>query len=79
MYYYTLLCTRHALHLFTQRPPIIRLKLRVLDTFLRPLLVQTTNVVLRFLEEEELVADAFADEDAARVLLDNGFLVLVSC
>lgn len=33
-------------------------------------------MVLRSLEEEELVADAFADEDAAGVLLDNGFLVL---
>lgn len=73
-----LLRLRHALHLFTQRPPIIRLQLRILDTFLRPLLVQSTNMVLRLLEEEQFVADAFLDEDAAGVLLDDRFLVLVS-
>lgn len=35
-------------------------------------------MVLGFLEEKKFVADAFADEDAAGVLLDNGFLVLDS-
>jgi len=40
--------------------------------------MQSTNVVLRLLEEEQFVADAFLDEDAAGVLLDDGFLVLVS-
>jgi hypothetical protein len=29
------------------------------------------------LEEEQFIADAFLDEDAAGVLLDNGFLVLI--
>lgn len=72
-----LLSSRHTLHLFTQGAPIVCLQLGILDAFLGPFLVQTTNVVLRFLEEEQLVADAFADEDAAGVLLDNGFLVLM--
>jgi hypothetical protein len=38
--------------------------------------VQSTNVVLALLEEEQFVTDAFLDEDAAGVLLDDGFLVL---
>ena len=32
---------------------------------------------LRFLEEQEFVADAFDDEDAAGVLVDDGLFVLV--
>jgi hypothetical protein len=40
--------------------------------------MQSTNVILALLEEEKLIADAFADEDAAGVLLNNGFLVLFS-
>jgi hypothetical protein len=75
---WTLLSRRHTLHLFTKRAPVIRLEFSILDSFLRPLLMETTNVILGFLEEEEFVTDAFADEDAAGVLLDNGFLVLDS-
>jgi len=38
--------------------------------------MQSTDVVLGFLEEDEFIADAFTDENAASMLLDNGFLVL---
>jgi hypothetical protein len=72
----TSLRTRHTLHLLGKRAPIIRLQFRILDSFLRPLLMQSTNMVLTFLEEEELVAYAFYDENAAGVLLDDGFFVL---
>lgn len=72
-----LIRSRHTLHLLAQRPPIIRLQLRVLDALLAPFLMQPADVVLRLLEEEQLVADALFDEDAAGVLLDYGFLVLL--
>jgi hypothetical protein len=71
-----LLSNRHTLHLLGQGAPIIRLQLSILDTFLRPFLMQSTNVILALLEEEKFIADAFADEDAAGMLLDNGLLVL---
>ena len=73
----TLLGCGHALHLLTQGTPIICLELSVFDAFLGPFLIETRNMVLRLLEEEELVADAFADEDATGVLLDNGLFVLL--
>lgn len=75
-YYSLLLSHRHALHFLTQRPPIVSLQLGVLDPFLRPLLMQSGHMILALLEESEFVADAFCDEDAAGMLLDNGFLVL---
>ena len=71
-----LICGRHTLDLLTERSPIIRLQLRVLDALLAPLLVQPGDVILALLEEKELITDAFPDEDAAGVLLDNGFFVL---
>lgn len=71
-----LLSTRHTLHLLTQCAPIIRLQFSILDAFLSPLLMQSANMVLTLLKEDEFVADTFADEDATGVLLDNGFLVL---
>lgn len=67
----------HTLHLLTQRPPVIRLQFCILDALLAPLLVQSRDVVLALLEEEQFVTDAFLDEDAASVLLDNRFLILL--
>lgn len=39
--------------------------------------MQPRDVVLAFLEVEQFVADAFFDEDPARVLLDDRLLVLL--
>ena len=71
-----LVAQRHALHLLAQRPPIIGLKLGVLDAFLTPILMQPTDMVLARLEEKKLVPDTLFDEDSSRVLLDDRFLVL---
>jgi len=38
--------------------------------------MQAPNMILRFLEEQQLVAHALADEDAARVLGYDGLFVL---
>jgi hypothetical protein len=67
---------RHPLHLLTQPPPIIRLQLRILNPFLAPVLVQAADMVLALLEEQQLIANALFDEDAAGVLGDDGLFVL---
>ena len=67
---------RHVLYLFTQGSPITSLQLCVLDSFLAPVLVQFANVVLRLLEVNELVADAFLDKHASRMLIDYRLFVL---
>jgi hypothetical protein len=77
MHFARSICRRHTLHLLTQRPPIIRLQLRVLDTLLTPFLMQPGDMVLALLKVRQLVADALLDEDAAGVLLDDRFLVLL--
>ena len=64
------------LDLLTQPPPIIRLQLGILDTLLAPILMCTTDMVLTLLEVDKFVSDAFFDEDAAGVLVDNGLFVL---
>lgn len=71
-----LLADRHAFDLFGQGPPVLRLEFGVLDPFLAPILMQPTDVVLRGLEEVELVPDALLDEDAPRVLGHDGLLIL---
>ena len=38
--------------------------------------MQPANVILALLKEQHLVPHAFLDEDAARVLLDDGLFVL---
>lgn len=74
-----LICGRHALDLLTERSPIVRLQLRVLDALLAPLLVQPGDVVLALLEEQELVTNTLFDEDAAGMLLHDRLLVLRPC
>jgi hypothetical protein len=66
----------HTLHLLAQSPPVVGLKLGILDSLLTPVLVQSTDMILRLLEELKLVADAFFDKDSTGMLLDNGLLVL---
>jgi hypothetical protein len=66
----------HALHLVSQLPPIVRLQFRVLDALSGPVLVQTRDLELRGLEVDYLVTDALLDEDAARMLIDDGLFVL---
>jgi hypothetical protein len=72
----SLFSPRHTLDFVCKGTPIVCLQLGVLDTFLRPVLVQLADVVLGLLEEEELVADALFNEDTASVLGDDGFFVL---
>jgi hypothetical protein len=52
------------------------LQFRVLDPLHAPVLVQTADVVLAVLEEDEFVTDALLDENTSRVLLYNRRLVL---
>jgi hypothetical protein len=73
----SLVALRHALHRVRQRAEILHLQLRRLDSLLRPILMQPADVVLRALEEEQFVAHALLDEDAAGVLVDDGLFVLV--
>lgn len=68
---YDLLPRRHPLHFITQSPPVIRLQLRIFDSLLTPVLVQTTDMVLARLEMDELVTNALLDEHAARMLLHD--------
>jgi len=68
---------RHTLNTIHQSPPAIRLQLGILDALLRPLLMRPGNPPDHALEEDDLVAHAFLDEDAARVLVDDGLLVLL--
>jgi hypothetical protein len=67
---------RHALQLVEQSPPVVSQHLRVLDAFLGPVLVPAADVVLRLLEEDELVADALTDEHGTVVLVYDAFLIL---
>lgn len=41
--------------------------------------MQSTDVVLTLLEEEQFITDAFFDENTSGMLLDNRFLVLEYC
>ena len=64
------------LNLIPQPPPIIRLQFRILDALLTPILMHTTDMILRALEVVEFVADAFFDEDATGVLVCYRLFVL---
>jgi hypothetical protein len=68
---------RHPLNPIDQRPPTISLQLSVLHPLLRPLLMRPRNPPDHALEKQDLVAHAFADEDAARVLVDDRLFVLL--
>lgn len=48
----------HGFKFFAQSTPVIRLKLRVLDSFLAPVLVQASDLVLARLEIQELITHA---------------------
>lgn len=67
----SLLPRRHPLDLITESTPIVRLQFRVLDSFLAPVLVQPTDMVLALLEVDEFISDALLDEHAPRMLLHN--------
>ena len=62
---------RHIFDLVTQCPPIIRLELRILNPLLTPVLMESADVILRLLEKDELIANAFPDKDSASVLIDD--------
>lgn len=66
-----LLALWHLLDRINHRAEVVRLQLRVLDALLRPVLVKTGDAVLCALEEEQLVANAFFDEHAASVLVND--------
>jgi hypothetical protein len=66
----------HAFYFLAESSPVICLQFRVLDPLQAPVLVQTANVVLAVLEDDELVTDALLDENTSCVLLYNRFLVL---
>lgn len=70
---------RHSIDFFAQSSPVVRQQLRVLDALLAPILVQTTDVILATLKEENFVTDAFLDEDRPSMLGDNRLLVLGGC
>lgn len=67
---------RHPLDSVNHRAEVVGLQFRVLDALLCPILVKPGDAVLSALEEEQLVADAFFDEDAAGVLVNDGLFVL---
>ena len=77
MYTSPLFADRHILDLLAQCPPIVRLQLRILDELLAPVLMKLANMVLRLLEEDQLVPDALFDEYAPSMLVDDGLLVLI--
>lgn len=66
----------HAVDFLAQRPPVVRLQLRILDSLLAPVLMQMADMVLAGLEIDELVPDAFLDEHPERMLLHDRFLIL---
>lgn len=70
------LSQRHGLSLLLQLFPIIRLQLRVLNPFLRPILTEATNMILRRLEVDEFVADTLLHEDTTGMLGNDRLLVL---
>ena len=63
--------SRHVFDLVAQCPPIIGLELRILDPLLTPVLMQSADVILRLLENDQLIANAFLDENPASVLIDD--------
>ncbi len=67
---------RHVLDFLAQRPPIIRLQLRIFDSLLAPVLVQPAHEILRLLEKYELVPNTFFDENAPSVLVYDGLFIL---
>jgi hypothetical protein len=67
---------RHPLNPINQRPPAISLQLSILHPLLRPVLMRPRNPPNHALEKQDLVAHAFADENAARVLVDDRLFVL---
>ena len=71
-----LIAQRHPLDLLTQRSPVVRLELCILDPFLAPILMQSADMILRLLEEEQLVPDALLDKDAAGMLVNDRLLIL---
>ena len=71
-----LLSRRHSLDLIAESPPIVRLQLGVLDSFLAPILVQAADMVLALLEMSQFITDAFLNEHAPSVLLHDRLFVL---
>ena len=67
---------RHMLDILVEPPPIVRLELRILDALLAPILMQSTHLILRVLEIDQLIANTFHDEYTSGVLVDDGLLVL---
>lgn len=74
-----LFAQRHTLHRVHHASKVVGLKLRVLDAFLRPILMQPGHAVLCALEAQQLIANTLLDEDAACMLIDDRSLVLFEC
>ena len=72
----TLVSHRHVFDFITQCSPVVGLQFCILDSLLGPVLVQATDVILRLLEEDQLVANTLLDENAAGMLVNNRLLVL---
>ena len=72
----TLVSHRHVFDFITQCSPIVGLQFGILDSLLGPVLVQSTDMILRLLEKGQFIANAFLDKDAAGVLVNNRLLVL---
>lgn len=66
----------HTFDLLAESAPVVGLELAILDALLTPVLVQTADMEHGGLEECDFVTEAFLDEDPARVLVDDGLLVL---
>ncbi len=66
-----LLANWHALNLLAERTPILRLQLSIFDSFLAPVLMQPTDMMLGRLEDVQLVSDTLLDEHSTCVLLHN--------
>ena len=66
----------HVLNLFVQCSPVLGLKLCILDSLLAPVLMKLADVILRLLEIQQLVTDAFFYEYTPRMLIYNRLLVL---
>lgn len=67
---------RHVFDFVTQCSPVVGLQFCILDSLLCPVLMQSTDMILRLLEKGELVANTLLDKDAAGVLVNNRLLIL---
>jgi hypothetical protein len=63
--------SRHAVHFLAEAPPIVSLQLGIFDPLLTPVLMKSADMILAVLKIQKLIADAFFNENTARMLLHD--------